>query len=256
MLEPARFPAAILVAAFLAAAAYPAYPATSPEDFVKDKNAPSGAQAPANGAAPAPESGTPAAAPKAAKPAKTGKSAQIPPMDTAKIHEQYLEGDFDHAIRALESQLKSQRPMSHAESVFVFKHLGVMYAAQQSTREKGKHYMQSLIAIEPTAKILDMYASDMIHLIFRNVQEEFEAKRRRLMPSPDSTATASAGPEPGPAPAPSPAPLAASPKKDSGTRKTVFLAAAGASVAVGALALFFLLGEDEDPKVRTIEVSE
>jgi hypothetical protein len=116
--------------------------------------------------------------------------------------------------------------------------------------------MQSLIAIEPTAKILDMYASDMIHLIFRNVQEEFEAKRRLLVPAQEPVATASAAPGPGPSPEPQPTgPAAAAPKKDSGHRKTIFLAAAGASVAVGALALFFLLGED-DPGTRTIEISE
>ena len=88
---------------------------------------------------------------------------------------------------------------------FVYKHLGVMYAAQQSTRDKGKHFMHQLIAIEPTAKILDMYASDMIHLIFRNVQEEFEVKRVRLAPQPDTIAAA-------PDPAPEPAPVAETPK--------------------------------------------
>ena len=258
MFEPARPLAAILVSTVLAVASFSA---TTPEEFVKDKNTPAGAAAPAGGA-PASSGGTPAAtggteatAPKAAKPSKSAKASPAP-MDTAKIHEQYLEGDFDQAIRALEQQLHSKRPLSHAESVFVYKHLGVMYAAQQSTREKGKHYMQSLIAIEPTAKILDMYASDMIHLIFRNVQEEFEAKRRLVVPAQDPAVAASAAPGTGSSPEPRPAePVAGTQKKDSGSRKTVFLAAAGATVAVGALALFFLLGED-DPGTRVIEVSE
>jgi hypothetical protein len=170
-------------------------------------------------------------------------------MDTTKVHEQYLEGDFDAAIRTLEAQLKSGKAMTHAESVFVYKHMGVMYAAQKSTQEKGKHYMHQLIAIEPTAKILDMYASDMIHLIFRNVQEEFEVKRARLQPAADTTAAAPA-PEPAPQPA---APVAET--KGKGSNKTLFMAAAGAAVAVGALTLFLVLGDD-DPKTTVVTVKE
>lgn len=228
-----RFPVTALAFLFMVSLVFPA---NAPEEFVKDKNAP-----PAT--APAPKPAAPAAKP---APAKSAKAA---PMDTIKLHEQYLEGDFDQAIRTLEVQLKTQKPMSHAESVFVFKHLGVMYAAQKSTQDKGKHYMHMLIAIEPTAKILDMYASDMIHLIFRNVQEEFEVKRARLAPAPDTVAAA-------PAPDPDPVPAApAAETKSSGSKKTIFLAAAGAAVAVGALTAFFILSEDE-PKTRTITVNE
>src|SRR5688572_2710926 len=91
--------------------------AASPEDFVKDEKSSPGQQPAGKGAK------------KGAKPG--AKSV----MDTAKIHEQYLEGEFDAAIRSLEAQLRSRAPMSHAESVFVYKHLGVMYAASQATRE-------------------------------------------------------------------------------------------------------------------------
>jgi hypothetical protein len=185
----------------------------------------------------------------------------VAPMDTAKIHGQYLEGDFDQAIRALEAQLKTRRPMSHAESVFVFKHLGVMYAAQHSTRDKGKFYMQELISIEPTAKILDMYASDMIHLIFRNVQEEFEQSRRSLSgrgePQEGAPAASAQPAEPalvsGPA-KPAPAEEESRPAA-SNRRRNILFATAGAGVAVGALTLFFVLGDD-GPKTRTIVVNE
>jgi hypothetical protein len=218
-----------------------AFPATSPEDFVKDKNA-----APA--AAPASKPATaPAPAPAAKPAAKPAKAAYVP-MDTTKIHEQYLEGDFDHAIRSLEGQLKSGKAMTHAESVFVYKHLGVMYAAQKSTQDKGKHYMHQLISIEPTAKILDMYASDMIHLIFRNVQEEFEVKRAILAPEAEPVAAS-------PAPEPAPAAPPAESKPTGGNRKTLFMAAAGAAVAVGALTLFFILSDDE-PKTTVVTVTE
>ena len=54
-----------------------------------------------------------------------------------------------------------------------------MYAATYETREKGKFYMYQLLLIEPTAKILDMFASDMIYMIFKNIQDEFIATRSK-----------------------------------------------------------------------------
>ena len=173
--------------------------AKSPEDFVP---APASATAPAapakatakaapaTASAPAAKAVAPGTAPKTPATASAPVPASAPAskvsakpapaktvMDTAKLHATYLDGDFDQAIRVMENALKNKKtPISHADSVFIFKHLGVMYAATPATREKGRYYMTQLIYIEPTAKILDMYASDMIYLIFRNVQEEFANK--------------------------------------------------------------------------------
>jgi hypothetical protein len=98
-------------------------------------------------------------------------------LDTAHIHRTYLEGDFDLAIELIEDARKYGGPFSHADSVFLFKHLGVMHAAKYETREQGKRYMVKLLEVEPTAKILDMYASDMIYMIFKNIKDEFDATR-------------------------------------------------------------------------------
>lgn len=102
-------------------------------------------------------------------------------LDTASIRKTYMEGDFDQAILDIERVLRRAYVLTHAESVFVFKHLGVMYAAKYETREKGKHYMMQLLNVEPTARILDMYASDMIYMIFKNIQNEFEDGHGRLV---------------------------------------------------------------------------
>ena len=101
-------------------------------------------------------------------------------LDTATIRKLYLDGDFDQAIDILETGLKEKRAFNHEDSVFIFKHLGVMYAAKYETREKGKYYMHQLLMVEPTARILDMYASDMIYMIFKNIQDEFEETRGKL----------------------------------------------------------------------------
>ncbi len=106
-------------------------------------------------------------------------------LDSATVHKYYLDGDFEEAIAILETGLKEKRPFNHNDSVFIFKHLGVMYAAQYESREKGKYYMHQLLMTEPTAKIMDMYASDMIYMIFKNIQDEFDTNRMRLAKAED-----------------------------------------------------------------------
>jgi hypothetical protein len=107
-------------------------------------------------------------------------SAEVPPrFDTAQVHRVYMDGEFDKAIKLVESALGSGAVRTHEDSVFAFKHLGVMYTAKYETRETGKKYMYQLLYIEPTARIMDMYASDMIYMIFKNIQEEVAITRGR-----------------------------------------------------------------------------
>jgi hypothetical protein len=170
-------------------------------------------------------------------------------VDSAKIHSLYLEGEFDTAIAMLEANLKETRQYRHDDSVFIFKHLGVMYAAQYDTREKGKYYMNRLLSVEPTAKIVDMYASDMIYMIFRNIQDEFEQNRLFMgmqgqnRPRNDSLAEAKpkkdsvkANPQ-----------LAAS--HSSGGAKWIWGGAAVATVAAG-VGAYFLMNEQQPKVVR------
>jgi hypothetical protein len=237
--------------------------AKSPEDFVGPtapapapgtqkpaaKPAPAAQPAPAPALAPAKPATAPAQA-KSKVAAKPAASKAI--MDTAALHATYLDGDFDKAIRAMEGALKNKTsPVSHADSVFIFKHLGVMYAATPATREKGRYYMAQLIYIEPTAKILDMYASDMIYLIFRNVQEEFANKH----PNVASPAVASVDSAPVAEPAPPETKPAATARRSGPSRTTVYWLAGGA-VAVGAVGLLFVLLDSPEPKNHTIVLPE
>jgi hypothetical protein len=119
-------------------------------------------------------------------------------LDTAAIRKTYMDGDFDQATEDIERALRRGGPFSHQDSVFIYKHLGVMYAAKYETREKGKHYMYMLLTVEPAAKILDMYASDMIYMIFKNIQNEFEASQGRLLVDNGSPRPAGNGNEGGP----------------------------------------------------------
>ncbi len=267
--------ATIVLAGLLAVAAQ-----KSAEDFVgpatvKPLSGDSAQKAPAKGspkspataatatAAPAPKGSTPApaTAAKTPPPAPAGTPAGKPAssktgsrliLDTAHVHTVYLDGDFDQAIRILDGALKSRKSLTHGDSVFIFKHLGVIYAATPSTREKGRYYMLQLISIEPTAKILDMYASDMIYLIYRNVQEEFETKHGKSVPLVAAVDTV-------PAPAPiAPQDTAPAPKtaKQAGGHNTLYWVTGGTVVAAGAAGLLFILLDSPKPKKHNITLPE
>jgi hypothetical protein len=157
-------------------------------------------------------------------------SAQAAPkFDTAYVHMVYIDGEFDKAIKLVESALASGAVLSHQDSVFAFKHLGVMYTARYETREIGKKYMYQLLFIEPTARIMDMYASDMIYMIFKNIQEEVAITRARSKLD---------GPETDPKPEP--------------LKKRTWPYWVGGTVAVGAgvaLTTYFLM--DREPRTGT-----
>jgi hypothetical protein len=193
-------------------------------------------------------------------PASRGMAAESSPskrapasrVDTAQVRRLYLSGDFDEAIALLEANLKEPRTYRHEDSVFIFKHLGVMYAAQYDTREKGTYFMHRLLQVEPTAKILDMYASDMIYMIFKNIQEEYEQNRMQLTSRyPDSKGPAERVPE-GSAPSP-----AGSEPATKGTNKKAWIwtGAAVAAVAAG-VGAYYLIASESKPDVQAHAISE
>jgi hypothetical protein len=176
--------------------------------------------------------------------AETMRAAAAPqaPIDTAKVRKLYLDGDFEVAIDILETAIREKRAFTHADSVFYCKHLGVMYAAKYDTREKGKYYMHQLLMVEPTARILDMYASDMIYMIFKNIQDEFDAARMRLGRAEKNwKGNGQADPLPvAKTPDPKPAP------QGSG-HALVWVGAATAVVAAG-VAAYFIFGDSPSTK--------
>jgi hypothetical protein len=103
-------------------------------------------------------------------------------VDTFEVRRLYSDGDFDEALAVLEKGLKQKAPATRAESTFVHKHLGVMYLAQYQTREKGKWHLRQMLETDSSAQITDMYASDMVYMIFKNILDEFEAKRHTARP--------------------------------------------------------------------------
>jgi hypothetical protein len=129
-------------------------------------------------------------------------------LDQRKIHNEYNEGDFDAVIAALERFKQRHKTFARGDSVFVAKHLAVVYTANPDTREKGKYYMNQLLELLPSAKLVDMYVSDEIDHIFDKVREEFISRQQGFgvdssqIKMPDR-APATASPNVAPPPPPS-----------------------------------------------------
>ncbi len=163
-------------------------------------------------------------------------------LDTAAIHALYINGDFDKAVPLLESELKNNKKLTHVDSVFAFRHLGVMAAAQEATREKGKYYMVQLLTIEPTARILDMYASDMIYMIFKNIKDEFDATHTQNQ-KPGAVATSNqSNPK---STSPSEKKKSESGPSKSSHRSTYYWMGGGVALVGAGIATYFLTKEPE-----------
>ncbi len=93
------------------------------------------------------------------------------------IHNLYNNGDFEPVIEVLERFQKNNFSYSFSDSVFIAKHLAVIYTASPETREKGRYYMMRLLEMVPSAKLVDMFVSDEIDRIFEKVREEFIARQ-------------------------------------------------------------------------------
>jgi hypothetical protein len=116
---------------------------------------------------------------KDAKP-KPSSPAPIRILDQKRIHAIYSEGDFEGVIASIDSFTQANKTFSQSDSVFIAKHLAVVYTANPATREKGKNYMFRLLALLPSAKIVDMFVSDEIDHIFEKVREEYVVRRESL----------------------------------------------------------------------------
>lgn len=101
----------------------------------------------------------------------------VPALDQKRIHASYKDGDLDLVSQELEkySRTFQKRAWLREDSIFLYKHLAVIYSASPETREKGKYYMIAMLRIMPSAEILDMYVSEEVDRIFLRTRQEFMA---------------------------------------------------------------------------------
>ncbi len=171
-------------------------------------------------------------------------------LDQKTIHAQYNEGNFEKVVAVLEGFMSTHPSYAFEDSVFIAKHLAVVYTANPDTREKGKYYMYRLLALLPSAKLVDMYVSDEIDRIFDKVREEFVTRQRGFgvdtariaLPGRDAGANGKdAGKNSGQSAGPA---VRKAGKKESHTGLWV---AGGAAVALAGLSAVYFIHMGEEP---------
>lgn len=200
-----------------------------------------------------------------ASPSPAARVATSPSLlDQKRIHRDYNEGNFESVIAEIETFQKTHATYPVSDSVFIAKHLAVVYSANPDTREKGKYYMFRLLEMLPSAKLVDMYVSDEIDRIFEKVREEYVTRQKGFgvdtsgaLPqrAPVNDRKAETAPPP-PAAAATATPVAATRPRtgEEHSHKTVWIASGVAAAAVGLAAVYFLAssGSAKEDKVYDV----
>jgi hypothetical protein len=125
------------------------------------------------------------------------------PLDRARIHGLYHDGEFERVLRELAPYGKGECACLRDDSVFAEKHLAVVLAANPATRELGRYHMFRLLDLAPRADLLDMYVGEEVDAVFDKVRKEHDlraadaaAKGPAPLPAVARSATPPAGMRP------------------------------------------------------------
>lgn len=183
-------------------------------------------------------------------------------LDQKRIHTEYNEGNFDRVIASLEAFIGRNETYSQEDSIFIAKHLAVVYSANPETREKGKYYMHRLLALLPSAKLIDMYVSDEIERIFDKVREEFVARQKAF--GVDSSRISVPGAAPSTPRSVQADPLSGKDRKPAGSDpdasrrkrnlKPFYFAAGGAVLVAAGVTTYLLAGDSPEKTERIYDV--
>ena len=99
-------------------------------------------------------------------------------LDQTNIHALYNDGDFEKVLKVIDTYTHEHKTYSREDSIFIAKHLAVIYSADPKRREKGKFYMYRLLELVPSAQLVDMYVSDEIDRIFDKVRVDFLTRQK------------------------------------------------------------------------------
>ncbi len=113
--------------------------------------------------------------PPASRPQSFSSDSPQPPraLNQARIHAHYHNGDFDKVLSDFALVQKSRVRLSLSDSIFMEKHLAVVYAANPGTRELGRYHMFKLLGLAPNANLIDLFVGEEVDNIFEKVKLEF-----------------------------------------------------------------------------------
>lgn len=98
-------------------------------------------------------------------------------LDRTRIHAEYGDGNFETVLKLLEDYRTQHKEFRPLDSLFVAKYLGVVYASNPATREKGKYWLYRMLQIAPNADVMDMYVGEEVDRTFEKVRQEFIVRR-------------------------------------------------------------------------------
>jgi hypothetical protein len=192
-----------------------------------------------------------------AAPSSSGASASEDNLDQKRIHSEYNDGNFEKVVIALEGFMANHKTYTLQDSVFIAKHLAVVYSANPDTREKGKYYMYRLLSLLPSAKLVDMFVSDEIDRIFDKIREEFVNRQRGFgvdtsrIAVPEKAPTGSRGSASGPREQETPRTAGSTGSKRG--HAGLWIAGGAAVAAAGLAATYFLMqGEEQSQPVDRV----
>ena len=180
-------------------------------------------------------------------------------LDQKRIHREYNEGDFESVTAELETFQKAHSRYPVGDSIFIAKHLAVVYSASPNTREKGKYYMFRLLELLPSAKLIDMYVSDEIDRIFDKVREEFVNRQKGFGAEGAAQALPARAPVNVQKPQTSPPPAKAAntgrrPEEGRSGGKIAWIAGGVAAATVGLAAVYFLASTEPAKEDKVYDV--
>ncbi|MEO7423539.1 MAG: hypothetical protein ABI036_00025 [Fibrobacteria bacterium] len=86
-----------------------------------------------------------------------------------------MNSEFDGVMDSLEAWRKNGSKGSHSDSVFAFRHLGIVYASFEATRARSESYLNLLLRLEPGTEVLDPFISDSMEVFW----EKIKARNRK-----------------------------------------------------------------------------
>jgi hypothetical protein len=200
----------------------------------------------------------------AAAPAAATAPAAGSTLDQKAVHNAYNEGDFEKVTNLLEAYTKANKTYSRADSIFIAKHLAVVYSANPQTREKGKYYMYRMLEMMPSAELVDMFVSDEIDRIFEKVRKEFVARQKGFgvdstqisTPEKASTGTSANAERAAAQPAGPSQDYQAASHSENGTfwKRNGMWVAGGVGLAVAATVAYFIATSDDAPAPKTYTI--
>jgi hypothetical protein len=102
-------------------------------------------------------------------------------LDKDAISFAYFEGEFSRVLPPLENyRLNFPAAATREDSIFVYKYLSVIYAADPKTKIKAESFMVQLLKLMPTIELIDLYISDNIQAIFKNVKADYMNQQKYM----------------------------------------------------------------------------